>query len=185
MSPSKKRLAGRTENQLRVELILQHIIQKQLMERIVLYYKQEFNKDLIVKDNGVDNTGKYLKSADLNMEADYIVNGKKFEVKFIHKDRKIYRLKYLNLRSYKKQNAYVCIINGFGTENPRFAVIKPKKLTKLIEVKQKNWLIYKYQRWECKWVMEMHESDTIWYPLPKEEFTYEYRLWMGMRGIQV
>lgn len=170
-----RQLAGRTVQEFKVEIKDHHIIQRELMECVNLYYKQNRDKELTIEDNGVDNSGEYVEPDKLNSEADFLVNGKKFEVKFFYHDRKVFRLKYMNLLSYVKQDAYICIINGYGTDNPRFAIIGKEKLKKMYPNKKKNWKIYPYNKWEGKWVMVCYDYEFKWYPLPIND--EELRRW--------
>lgn len=160
---SSNRFAGRDLEQFIIEIKEETLIEKELMERIKRYYKQEYDKDLIVENNGVDNTGEYVKEGEVTLDADFRVNGKLFEVKHHKGDLKRFRMKCEKIESYVEQDAYIALINGYCTDNPRFTIIKPRKIYRMMMGRT----IYHYPPWENQIVMNVKDSEFKWHPLPE------------------
>lgn len=169
MSLNYSRFSGRTKEEFMHDIKKAHSIERDIIERIKKYYKIELDIDLTIEDNGIDNTGEYLEIEHVTTDADFKVNGELFEVKYHINDLDFFRMKYTRLISYIKQRAYIVLVNGYETDSPRFAIISPKKMYRLIKKKKQNGEIYNFRLWENKKVVEMHDTEFTWYPLPKWE----------------
>lgn len=166
MSSNYSRFSGRTKEQFAEDIKKAHSNERDIIERIKIWYKQEKNIELTIEDNGVDNTGEYLELENVTTDADFKVNGELFEVKYHIQDLELFRMKYTRIVSYYKQRAYIVLVNGYETDSPRFTIMSPKKIYLLIKRKKQEEKIYRFKLWEGKMVIEMNDTDFIWYQLP-------------------
>jgi hypothetical protein len=171
MSSNYSRYAGRTKEQFIKDIKEAHKKERDIAERISIWYKTNHNKDLHIEDNGVDNTGEYLEVEDVTTDADFVINGDLTEIKYHIKDLPFFRMKYRKLISYIKQKAYIILVNGYNTPSPRFCIITPKKMYRLIKKRRKEGNIYRFKLWEWKMVVAVWESDFKWYSLPDNDNT--------------
>lgn len=157
-----RRLAGRTNDEFKSDIKKAHSIEKEIIERFAIYNKNQYGIDIDIENNGVDNSGEFLELKDVRMDADFIVCGRKMEVKYLEGWRDFFRLKVINLRSYLKQKAYILLVNGWGTENPQFTLIKTKELKRILRYGKQ----YNFKKWENKRVVEIYADEYFWNNLP-------------------
>jgi hypothetical protein len=116
----------RTDEQFDDDIFNSHIAERKIIERYAQHLRDKYNMEVVIEDNGVDNSGKPLDSA--TTDADFLLNGKLIEVKFAEDNLSVFRLKKDQVKSYIEQDAPVLFVNGWETDNPVFTIIKPDRL---------------------------------------------------------
>lgn len=153
-----KRLSGRTYEQFKEDIKQSTLDERVIIEKYKLYCKRNYNIDIIIEDNGVDNTGEFLEVSKVRSDADFIVNGKLVEVKTIKNKLDSFRLKVASIKSYIKQNATMLLVSGWKTDNPEFTMITPKLMNNLLKTKT----ITVARDWENKKIIKLSYDDFKW-----------------------
>lgn len=153
-----KRLSGRTYDEFKRDIKQSTIDERIIIEKYRDYCKTVHNIDIIIEDNGVDNTGEFLDVSQVRSDADFKVNGKLVEVKTIKDKLKVFRLKVASIKSYIKQNATMLLVSGWKTEEPEFTMITPKLMKHLLKTKK----IEVARDWENKKIVKLTYDDFNW-----------------------
>ncbi len=129
-----------------------------IIDNFVRHYEIKYGMALEVEDNGCDNSGKLLPLAEVNTQADFIVNGKPVEVKFNNHRLLRFHFKACQLDSYLKQEAYVLWVNGYETDSPVFTVLQLQDLERIKKTKRP----VTFAKWGGKLCYEMDAQDYRW-----------------------
>lgn len=121
----------RTDEEFEKDILVGHQTEKDIIEKYANHLRLKYNMEVVVEDNGVDNSGKVIDESKVSSKADYLVNGSLIEVKFINNKANEFRFKKDQLKSYIKQDAIVLFVNGYKTDNPTFTLMRPDKLEKI------------------------------------------------------
>lgn len=148
----------RTDEEYANDILKGHIAEKQIIEKYANHLRLKYDIEVTIEDNGVDNSGQVIDESKVTTKADYMLNGTLIEVKFINNDATEFRFKKDQIKSYIKQGATILLVNGWQTDNPTFAVIKPdrlKEITKTHRAKPfKTWgykMCYFLKSYSFKW----------------------------------
>jgi hypothetical protein len=153
-----RRMHGRTVEQYKQDIKQAHKDERIVIEKYAEYCKKNYGLDLVIEDNGCDNSGEFLNIDEVTSDADFIVNGKLVEVKVVRYKLTNFRLKVDSLKSYIKQKAYMLLVVGWKTDNPEFTLLKPKKMIELLKTKK----VYTDRDWENKKVVKVSYNDFDW-----------------------
>jgi hypothetical protein len=148
----------RTDEQFANDIAKAHVIEKDIIEAYAEHLRITLNKEVIVEDNGVDNSGKVLDLKSVNSKADYKVNGVLVEVKYNKNMMDDFRFKKDQLDSYLRQGAYVLWVNGWETEEPEFALLSPFKLKEIKKTRRP----FPYKYWGYKMCYELRRHSFKW-----------------------
>lgn len=157
------RLQGRTYEQFARDIKQAHMYEKDIIQRYIKRIKTVEDVHLKYKNNGADNSGKFLSYNQVNSKADYILiypNGREklVEVKMIEQSLDFFRLKATLVKSYIRQQAHILLVNGYHTNNPIYTLLTPVQLKKLL----KHGNVYTYPKWEDKKVVDVYTNDYCW-----------------------
>lgn len=158
-----RRLAGRTYEQFEKDIIKGHRDERIIADRFGKFYKEKTGEDLNIKDNGVDNTGKFLDVSKVKDSADFLFNGQPVEVKIIKEKLFTFRLKLNLLKSYIKQNAHILLVLGWETDSPEFTIIDTETIKDVVKFGKKN----VSGDWEGKPTVSLFKNTYKWAKLPK------------------
>lgn len=157
-----RRLAGRTYEQFQKDIKKAHNDEREVIHRYAKFYKETTGKDLHIIDNGVDNSGAFLDIKDVKDDADFIVNGKRLEVKIIKNNLFQFRLKLNLIKSYIKQDANVLIVIGWETDSPEFTILNKEKLQHIATFGKRHIS----GDWEGKPTVVVYKNSYKWSKLP-------------------
>lgn len=148
----------RTDEQFESDIKKAHKIEKDIIEAYAEHLRITLNKEVIVEDNGVDNSGEMLALKDVTSKADYKVNGALVEVKFNKNMMNDFRFKKGQLNSYLKQGAFILWVNGWETKEPEFALLSPFKLKDIKNTRK----AFPYKYWGYKMCYELRRHSFTW-----------------------
>lgn len=157
-----RRMAGRTKEQFEQDIKSAHSNERDIVERFVIYFNDNYDQNLTIEDNGVNNDGDFLSYEEVDTRADYRVDGQLIEVKYLEDHLTFFRLKVTQLKSYIRQGAYLLLANGYKTSDPKFTLLKTDQLKDLL----KNGHQYIFPMWEGKRVVEVYAKNYKWFDLP-------------------
>lgn len=138
-----------------------HKAEKVIIEAYAEHLRKRYGIEVIVEDNGVDNSGKVIDNSLVNSDADYILNGKLIEVKFINNMASEFRIKKDQLHSYVRQDAVVLFVNGYNTDTPKFTLIKPDRLVELSKTRRAK----PFRPWGNKMCYFLNTNIFNWFDL--------------------
>jgi hypothetical protein len=156
-----KRLCGRTYEQFMADIKQASHDERAIIELYAIYVKETFGIELVIEDNGCDNTGGFLEIDEVNKNADFIVNGMLVEVKTIEKKYSSFRLRLYAINAYIEQKASMLLVYGWKTENPLFTIVTPKVMKRWVRTK----MVFLAKDWENKQVMKFSPDEFNWKPL--------------------
>ncbi|MBC9785927.1 hypothetical protein H1S01_15685 [Heliobacterium chlorum] len=159
------RMEGRTIKEFARDIAQGTKTEAEIIALYVDYWRQKTGEVLTVKNNGCDNSGRLLMNARVNLNADYLLNGKPVEVKFNNSVLNAFRFKADQLESYLKQGASVIWVNGWQTPSPVFTVLKTRQLE---AIKQSGEPL-PFTHWGGKLCYELSAADYIWTALKGKE----------------
>jgi len=128
MLHSEYRKDWRTDEEYANDIAYGHKVEKDIIEAYAKHLRNKYNMEVVVEDNGVDNSGEVIDADKVSTDADFRLNGILVEVKFMNNMCNEFRFKESQLHSYLKQGAVVLFVNGWTTDNPEFTVMKSDKL---------------------------------------------------------
>jgi hypothetical protein len=162
----------RSDKQFEDDIKKAHVIEKDIIEAYATHLRITTGKEIVVEDNGVDNTGKVLEFSKVDTRADYRVNGILVEVKFNNNMMEDFRFKKSQLDSYIKQGAYVLWVNGWRTEQPEFTLLSPEKMKELKQTRR----AFPYAYWGYKMCYELRRHSFKWQKFQgkKKEFVISW-----------
>lgn len=131
----------------------------EIIQMYAEYFEEKYALFVDVKDNGCDNSGKYLKASEINTGADYLLNGRLVEVKFNNEKLDYFHFKKQQLESYLEQGAVVLWVNGWETKRPRFTVLRRKHLLQI----QRRGKLVSFEGWGGKKCYRLYAEDYNWY----------------------
>lgn len=148
----------RNDEEFAKDILESHVIEKQIIHMYAKHLELTLNKSVTIKDNGTDNTGKVVDSANTN--ADYLVNDIPVEVKFNNDMDDEFRFKKDQLNSYVKQGAYVLWVNGWAEKDrePVFTLISPTKMKEIASTRRAK----PFQTWGYKMCYELRSYMFKW-----------------------
>ena len=123
------------------------------------FYERRYGEELVITNNGCDNSGTYLDDKNVSTASDFVMNGRLMEIKFSNKFIPIFRFKIDQIRSYIKQRSYLLMVNGFDTGDPKFKIFSPKELLHIRNLKKP----VEFSAWGNKLVYELHIKDYNWH----------------------
>lgn len=157
-----KRMSGRNEEQFKVEIKQAHLDEHEIIHRYASYRMHTTGEKVEIIDNGIDMSGEFLEVSQVKNDADYIVNGKKMEVKTVKKDLFQFRLKLNLIKSYIEQNASMLLVLGWETDSPVFTVLEVDDLKHMAKFGKKT----VSNDWEGKPSVNVYKNSYEWNPLP-------------------
>lgn len=135
-----------------------HIAERKIIHKYAEHLRKKYDIEVTIEDNGVDNSGEVIDESKVTSKADYILNGKLIEVKFINNKSTEFRFKKDQVKSYINQNATVLLVNGWQTDSPTFTIVKPDRLEEITKTHRakpfKTWgykLCYFLRSYSFKW----------------------------------
>lgn len=132
-----------------------HVIERQIIERYADYLFRKYGMECEIEDHGIDNSGEIIDEDKVDSRADYKLNGRLIEIKFIKEYAEEFRLKKDNVLSCIEQDASILLVNGWLTDNPTFTVIKKSKLMEIVRTKNsKPFESWGYKR--CYFLKKYH-----------------------------
>lgn len=124
----------------------------QIEQEILRRWLAKEKKHLLVLDNGVDNTGEYIKDVkNLNTEADFYIPDVvgPLEIKFSKKKlQRFFHLKIYQVRSYLEQKCTILMCNGWETPEPEYTII-PCEMLKVRSKEAKEVIWHGYGMKKC------------------------------------
>lgn len=133
-------------------------IEREIIERYAKWVKKNYGREIVVEDNGCDNTGRLLEKADAS--ADFTINSIPVEVKFNNNHLEVFHIKTYQLKSYIEQNAYILWVNGYTTNNPVFTIVSPRQLKQIT----KTCKVVRFKSWGGKPCYRISASMFKWLP---------------------
>lgn len=155
------RLDNRTVDQYERDMKDSHVIERDIIHRYSLYLFKRYKKTIRIQNNGCDNSGKLLSKEEVNTKADFILNGKPFEVKFNRDMLDAFHFKVGQAESYASQRAFILWCNGYNTARPKFAIINPFEVKQIVKFKPRRF----FPEWQ-KDVFQLKTDDYKWFRLP-------------------
>lgn len=119
---------NRTDAEFARDIKIGNEIERQIMKLFCEHITRWTGMVPKVEENGVGMNGEALHASKINTEADFILNGKPTEVKFINPKSTEFRFKVSQINSYIRQKAWVLLVNGWDTPHPHFTLISPAQL---------------------------------------------------------
>lgn len=116
-------------------------VEQELMQKYVDYLNLSGDGVYTFANNGVDNSGEYIKdNKKVSSEPDFILykdGGRpyKMEVKHCNPERDVFHLKVNHVTSCIMKKAYIINWMGVATFHPRFCLISPLDLEESIKKK--------------------------------------------------
>jgi hypothetical protein len=148
----------RTDEQFEADIAKAHKVEKDIIEAYAEHLRLTYNREFIVEDNGIDNSGKVLDFKDVDTRADYKINGVLVEVKYNKHMMDEFRFKKSQLDSYIKQGAYVLWVNGWETENPVWTLMDTESLKDIKRTRR----AFQYKYWGYKLCYNIREYSYEW-----------------------
>jgi hypothetical protein len=155
----------RSDKQFEDDIKKAHEIEKDIIEAYAEHLRVTTGREIVVENNGVDNTGKVLEFSKVDTRADYRVNGVLIEVKFNNNMMEDFRFKKSQLNSYIKQGAYVLWVNGWKTEKPEFVLLSPDKMREIKQTRK----AFPYAYWGYKMCYELRRHSFKWQTFKKKK----------------
>lgn len=150
------RIDNRSIEQFTKEIKESHEIERNIIDAYCQYVKETYGMDLVVEENGVDNSGEFI-AGKVTTDADFLINGAPVEVKFNKNMLSVFHLKVSQVWSYLKQNATILWVNGYETENPVFTLITPPQIKKMIIGREQ----IHFEKWR-KRVYRFYANEFTW-----------------------
>jgi methionine aminopeptidase len=149
----------RNDEQFARDILTGHKVERSIIEKYANYLETVYGIDITIKDNGVDNTGEVIDSSQVSADADYMLNDKLIEVKYINKKAEEFRLKESQVKSYIRQEAYLLFVNGWETDEPRFTLLDTAKLNEITRTVRPK----PYEGWGYKKCYLLKSGCFDWY----------------------
>ena len=140
-------------------------IERDIINRFALRFEQVHGRKPVIEDNGCGNDGRLLKSSEVTMAADYLLNGEPLEVKYNRQVLRRFRFKAEQLKSYIEQGARVLWVNGYCTNRPVFMVLSIETLKEI----QVNKDPIPFLPWGGKLCYELEADEFGWNCLDKQQ----------------
>lgn len=150
------RLDLRTREEFERDIKIGHKIERDIITKYKSILEKEIGAPVQILDNGSDNSGGYLEHSKVTMDADFIVNGKLLEVKYIKPRVSSFHLKKAQIHSYIKQKADVLFVNGYGTSHPTYTIFNMSDLLTITEEAE----LVEFQVWGGKLA---YKIQTQWF----------------------
>lgn len=149
----------RTDEEFQADIKKAHKIESDIMDAFVRHLELTYpDSKFVVEDNGIDNSGEVLDLKDVDMRADYKVNGKLLEIKYNNNHMDEFRFKKSQLESYIEQNATVLWVNGWDKEEPVWTLMNVKDLKEIKKTRQP----FKYKYWGFKLCYNIKAYNYEW-----------------------
>lgn len=134
-------------------------IESEIIHMYAEYFEERYGLHVDVKDNGCDNSGKYMRDKDIDTRADFLLNDRPVEVKFNNTKLEFFHFKKQQLDSYLEQGAVILWVNGWDTKRPRFTILRRQQL---LSIKKRSKLI-NFAGWGGKKCYRLYTEDYNWY----------------------
>ena len=155
------RMDVRTKEQFEKDIAVGTAIEHDIIQKYKRYFEAIYHRELVVVDNGCDNSGGYLQDSQVTTKADFSLNGKLVEVKFNKHTMSVFRVKKSQLESYIRQGAIMLWVNGNGTATPTFTLLKVSQMEAIIKDK----VPFEFATWGNKLCYQIYASEFVWSPL--------------------
>lgn len=130
--------------------------EKEILERWLT--AQDVTHDAY-SDTGCCNKGEYLQDHQVNMDADFHVEGiGRLEIKFSRPMVDRLHLKCSQVKSYLKQDAAILLVNGWETDSPVYTIIRPQ----VLQAKSEKWESGPFKGFGYKRAYRLYVSEFIW-----------------------
>lgn len=108
--------------------------EKDILTRWLGILEKQYGHKPWAKDHGCSNDGRYLKNSEVTAAEDYEVEGYGLvEVKFSYsKLKETFHLKTRHVTRYLKNRSNILFVDGWESNNPRYTVISPDTLERLV-----------------------------------------------------
>jgi hypothetical protein len=133
-------------------------IERLIVERYARYVKRVYGVEIVVTDNGCDNSGGYLPDCKVSTKADFLINGKPYEIKHFKPMLRELPLKADSLQSYIDQGAQILLVNGYASKHPQFTLIQPHHIQRIVD----TCTTVPHKPWGGKPVYMMLKKDFNW-----------------------
>lgn len=126
----------RDERQFSRDIREGHRIERIIVERFAEIVERNTGFKPTVKDNGCDNTGRWMPASKISTSADFTFNGHPLEVKFCNPWSPVFHFKVKQIASYVRQNAYLLYVHGYDTADPKYLIFTPYGLREIFNKRQ-------------------------------------------------
>ena len=152
------RMDHRTPEEFMDDIKASAIIERDIVERYARYVMRVYGVQIVITDNGCDNSGKFLTKGQVTTKADYLINGKPCEIKHFKPKLGELPLKVDSLKSYIKQGAPILLVNGYCSKAAEFTLIQPEQIQMIID----TCTPVRHAPWGGKLAFMMKKSDFKW-----------------------
>ena len=166
MSLNAYRMDSRTEEAFIRDIAVGTVAERDIILRYAHYVKRIYDIDIVVTDNGCDNSGQFLTESQVTTKADFLINGKPAEVKFNNAILSKFRAKASQVGSYYKQGASIIWVNGYLSKCPKFTLITVEKLLQIMNTLTQE----PFEVWGGKMCYVLDSNDYDWFDLDKLDF---------------
>jgi hypothetical protein len=161
------RFDHRTKEEFAADIAKFTAIEKELMIDYVNWLNSKLKdktQKYIYYDNGIDNSGKYLESDEVDSRPDFILltpSGKSrlIEIKFSRNEHDKFHIKLTHVKRCIAED--ICLVMWMATETPnkRFCILTPEKLRTLAQDLDR---IVKFKPWGYKECLRITDKDVDW-----------------------
>ena len=159
------RMDDRTEEEFKRDIEIGTAAELDIIKRYAHYIKRVYGIDIVVTDNGCDNSGRFLADYQVSTAADFLINGKTAEIKFNNTILSKFRVKASQVESYWKQGASIIWVNGYMSKRPKFTLITAEKLLNIMMTKVKT----PFEGWGGKMCYVLNSNEYEWFRLDRLE----------------
>jgi hypothetical protein len=151
----------RTKDEFEKDIKVGTKIEREIIDMFAILWEDKVGYLPTVIDNGCGNDGEYLEDGNVSTDADFIFDGKPFEVKFIRPNVDHYHMKHSQVKSYVRQGAYLLQVMGWNTPNPTFTVFSPTQLKAILKEKSQLYV----NQFGGKLGYRIYKEEMNWQPL--------------------
>lgn len=159
------RMDNRTEEEFKRDIEIGTAAELDIIKRYAHYVKRVYGIDIVVTDNGCDNSGQFLADYQVSTDADFLINGKTAEIKFNNTVLSKFRVKASQVESYWKQGASIIWVNGYLSKYPKFTLITDEGLQNIMMTKKQE----PFAGWGGKMCYVLDSNDYAWFTLDRLE----------------
>lgn len=157
--PMSYRADKRNLTQFKRDIKIGNETERKIINMYKEYFMEVYGLHIDIQENGCDNSGEFLEEDQISSSADFIVNGQRLEVKFNNEKLSYFHIKERHIHSYIKQGASVLWVNGWKTKRPRFTVIDPRLLIRIVN----NNDTIRLREWGNKEAYRLYAEDYQWH----------------------
>jgi len=152
------RMDSRTREVFEKDIAVSTARERDIIQRYKKIYESKYGKELVIEENGCDNSGDYLDDSEVTTKADFLLNGKPVEVKANNNKLVKFRLKKGQLESYIRQNAAIIWVNGYKSNDPTYTIVKVSVLESIYKSRKP----IEFAGWGGKLCYEVYAKEFIW-----------------------